>query len=207
MNKTLTVSKIVIGASLLVAGIAVFVLSCIGIALAIFFDTFFFLLSLFFVGFALIVTGVFMIVGNAAVLSAVRKAEREAEREAWMRRWFVPPAYGQSAPQGYARPYAPVPPQQPYAPYGAPVQGQMPPRPMPPYGAPAQMPVRPAPPYGAPAQHYAPPAQQHYAPQVRPQPSEAPVPPAVRQTPAQPAPAVPAETAGVTKETPAPSEE
>lgn len=193
MNKTLTVSKIVIGASLLVAGIAVFVLSCIGIALAIFFDTFFFLLSLFFVGFALIVTGVFMIVGNAAVLSAVRKAEREAEREAWMRRWFVPPAYGQSAPQGYARPYAPVPPQQPYAPYGAPVQGQMPPRPMPPYGAPAQ--------------HYAPPAQQHYAPQVRPQPSEAPVPPAVRQTPAQPAPAAPAETAGVTKETPAPSEE
>ena len=193
MNKTLTVSKIVIGASLLLAGIAVFVLSCIGIALAIFFDTFFFLLSLFFVGFALIVTGVFMIVGNAAVLSAVRKAEREAEREAWMRRWYVPPAYGQSAPQGYARPYAPVPPQQPYAPYGAPVQGQMPPRPMPPYGAPAQ--------------HYAPPAQQHYAPQVRPQPSEAPVPPAVRQTPAQPAPAAPAETAGVTKETPAPSEE
>ena len=179
MNKTLTVSKIVIGASLLLAGIAVFVLSCIGIALAIFFDTFFFLLSLFFVGFALIVTGVFMIVGNAAVLSAVRKAEREAEREAWMRRWFVPPAYG--------------PPQQPYVPYGAPVQGQMPPRPMPPYGAPAQ--------------HYAPPAQQHYAPQVRPQPSEAPVPPAVRQTPAQPAPAAPAETAGVTKETPAPSEE
>ena len=193
MNKTLTVSKIVIGASLLLAGIAVFVLSCIGIALASFFDTFFFLLSLFFVGFALIVTGVFMIVGNAAVLSAVRKAEREAEREAWMRRWFVPPAYGQSAPQGYARPYAPVPPQQPYAPYGAPVQGQMPPRPMPPYGASAQ--------------HYAPPAQQHYAPQVRPQPSEAPVPPAVRQTPAQPAPAAPAETAGVTKETPAPSEE
>ena len=193
MNKTLTVSKIVIGASLLLAGIAVFVLSCIGIALASFFDTFFILLSLFFVGFALIVTGVFMIVGNAAVLSAVRKAEREAEREAWMRRWFVPPAYGQPAPQGYARPYAPVPPQQPYAPYGAPVQGQMPPRPMPPYGAPAQ--------------HYAPPAQQHYAPQVRPQPSEAPVPPAVRQTPAQPAPAAPAETAGVTKETPAPSEE
>ena len=193
MNKTLTVSKIVIGASLLLAGIAVFVLSCIGIALASFFDTFFFLLSLFFVGFALIVTGVFMIVGNAAVLSAVRKAEREAEREAWMRRWFVPPAYGQPAPQGYARPYAPVPPQQPYAPYGAPVQGQMPPRPMPPYGASAQ--------------HYAPPAQQHYAPQVRPQPSEAPVPPAVRQTPAQPAPAAPAETAGVTKETPAPSEE
>ena len=34
MNKTLTVSKIVIGASLLLAGIAVFVLSCIGIALA-----------------------------------------------------------------------------------------------------------------------------------------------------------------------------
>ena len=193
MNKTLTVSKIVIGASLLLAGIAVFVLSCIGIALAIFFDTFFFLLSLFFVGFALIVTGVFMIVGNAAVLSAVRKAEREAEREAWMRRWFVPPAYGQPAPQGYARPYAPVPPQQPYVPYGAPVQGQMPPRPMPPYGAPAL--------------HYAPPAQQHYAPQVRPQPSEAPVPPAVRQTPAQPAPAAPAETAGVTKETSAPSEE
>lgn len=193
MNKTLTVSKIVIGASLLLAGIAVFVLSCIGIALASFFDTFFILLSLFFVGFALIVTGVFMIVGNAAVLSAARKAEREAEREAWMRRWFVPPAYGQPAPQGYARPYAPVPPQQPYAPYGAPVQGQMPPRPMPPYGAPAQ--------------HYAPPAQQHYAPQVRPQPSEAPVPPAVRQTPAQPAPAAPAETAGVTKETPAPSEE
>ena len=193
MNKTLTVSKIVIGASLLVAGIAVFVMSCIGIALASFFDTFFILLSLFFVGFALIVTGVFMIVGNAAVLSAARKAEREAEREAWMRRWFVPPAYGQPAPQGYARPYAPVPPQQPYAPYGAPVQGQMPPRPMPPYGAPAQ--------------HYAPPAQQHYAPQVRPQPSEAPVPPAVRQTPAQPAPAAPAETVGVTKETPAPSEE
>ena len=193
MNKTLTVSKIVIGASLLLAGIAVFVLSCIGIALASFFDTFFILLSLFFVGFALIVTGVFMIVGNAAVLSAARKAEREAEREAWMRRWFVPPAYGQPAPQGYARPYAPVPPQQPYAPYGAPVQGQMPPRPMPPYGAPAQ--------------HYAPPAQQHYAPQVRPQPSEAPVPPAVRQTPAQPAPAAPAETAGVTKETSAPSEE
>lgn len=193
MNKTLTVSKIVIGASLLLAGIAVFVLSCIGIALASFFDTFFILLSLFFVGFALIVTGVFMIVGNAAVLSAARKAEREAEREAWMRRWFVPPAYGQPAPQGYARPYAPVPPQQPYAPYGAPVQGQMPPRPMPPYGAPAQ--------------HYAPPAQQHYAPQVRPQPSEAPVPPAVRQTPAQPAPAAPAEIAGVTKETPAPSEE
>lgn len=193
MNKTLTVSKIVIGASLLLAGIAVFVLSCIGIALASFFDTFFILLSLFFVGFALIVTGVFMIVGNAAVLSAARKAEREAEREAWMRRWFVPPAYGQPAPQGYARPYAPVPPQQPYAPYGAPVQGQMPPRPMPPYGAPAQ--------------HHAPPAQQHYAPQVRPQPSEAPVPPAVRQTPAQPAPAAPAETAGVTKETPAPSEE
>ena len=193
MNKTLTVSKIVIGASLLLAGIAVFVLSCIGIALASFFDTFFILLSLFFVGFALIVTGVFMIVGNAAVLSAARKAEREAEREAWMRRWFVPPAYGQPAPQGYARPYAPVPPQQPYAPYGAPVQGQMPPRPMPPYGAPAQ--------------HYAPPAQQHYAPQVRPQPSEAPVPPAVRQTPAQPAPAAPAKTAGVTKETPAPSEE
>ena len=134
MNKTLTVSKIVIGASLLLAGIAVFVLSCIGIALASFFDTFFILLSLFFVGFALIVTGVFMIVGNAAVLSAARKAEREA----WMRRWYVPPAYGQSAPQGYARPYAPVPPQQPYAPYGAPVQGQMPPRPMPPYGAPAQ---------------------------------------------------------------------
>lgn len=193
MNKTLTVSKIVIGASLLLAGIAVFVLSCIGIALASFFDTFFILLSLFFVGFALIVTGVFMIVGNAAVLSAARKAEREAEREAWMRRWFVPPAYGQPAPQGYARPYAPVPPQQPYAPYGAPVQGQMLPRPMPPYGAPAQ--------------HYAPPVQQHYAPQVRPQPSEAPVPPAVRQTPAQPAPAAPAETAGVTKETPAPSEE
>lgn len=203
MNKTLTVSKIVIGASLLLAGIAVFVLSCIGIALASFFDTFFILLSLFFVGFALIITGVFMIVGNAAVLSAARKAEREA----WMRRGYVPPAYGQSAPQGYARPYAPVPPQQPYAPYGAPVQGQMPPRPMPPYGAPAQMPVRPAPPYGAPAQHYAPPVQQQYAPQVRPQPSEAPVPPAVRQTPAQPAPAVPAETAGVTKETPAPSEE
>ena len=189
MNKTLTVSKIVIGASLLLAGIAVFVLSCIGIALASFFDTFSILLSLFFVGFALIVTGVFMIVGNAAVLSAARKAEREA----WMRRWYVPPAYGQPAPQGYARPYAPVPPQQPYAPYGAPVQGQMPPRPMPPYGAPAQ--------------HYAPPAQQHYAPQVRPQPSEAPVPPAVRQTPAQPAPAAPAATAGVTKETPAPSEE
>lgn len=197
MNKTLTVSKIVIGASLLLAGIAVFVLSCIGIALASFFDTFSILLSLFFVGFALIVTGVFMIVGNAAVLSAARKAEREA----WMRRWYVPPAYGQSAPQGYARPYAPVPSQQPYAPYGAPVQGQMPPRPMPPYGAPAQMPVRPAPPYGAPAQHYAPPAQQQYAPQVRPQPSEAPVPPT------QPAPAAPTATAGATKETPAPSEE
>lgn len=150
MNKTLTVSKIVIGAVVLTVGVAVFILSSIGIAVSAFYSTLFISLSMFFIGFGGMVAGILAIVGNTAALSAMKKAERGAA----MRNGYMPPAYGQPGMYGgqYGaqpcplRQYgAPVyPPQQPYAsygasqrpPYGAPVQGQMPPRPMPPYGAP-----------------------------------------------------------------------
>ncbi len=150
MNKTLTVSKIVIGAVVLTVGVAVFILSSIGIAVSSFYSTLFISLPMFFIGFGGMVAGILAIVGNAAALSAMKKAERGAA----MRNGYMPTAYGQPGmyggqygaqpcPRQYGAPVYP-PQAQPYAPYGAPqrppygapVQGQMPPRPMPPYGAP-----------------------------------------------------------------------
>lgn len=150
MNKTLTVSKIVIGAVVLTVGVAVFILSSIGIAASAFYSTLFISLPMFFIGFGGMVAGILAIVGNAAALSAMKKAERGAA----MRNGYMPTAYGQPGmyggqygaqpcPRQYGAPayppqaqsYAPYgAPQRP--PYGAPMQGQMPPRPMPPYGAP-----------------------------------------------------------------------
>lgn len=126
---------------------------------------------------------------------------------------YAAPAYPPQAPP-YAPYGAPVQgqaPARPAAPYGAPVQGQAPARPAAPYGAPAQAqtPPRPAQPYGAPVQGQMPPrpAQPYGAP-VRPaQPYAAPAPQApAPQAPASPAPPQ-AQPASVTKETSAPTEE
>ena len=118
---------------------------------------------------------------------------------------YAAPAYPPQAP-----PYAPYgapsqgqAPARPAAPYGAPVQGQAPMRPAAPYGAPAQgqAPARPAAPYGAPMQGQAP--MRPAAPYGAPVQEQAPVRPAAPQAPAPPQ----AQPAGVTKETSAPPEE
>ena len=95
--------------------------------------------------------------GNAGRQPASDMQGGYAGQQGYMQPPYAPPAQ-HPAPQAppaqhYAAPaYPPQAP--PYAPYGTPVQGQMPPRPMPPYGAPVQgqAPARPAAPYGAPAQ-------------------------------------------------------
>ena len=134
-----------------------------------------------------------------------------AGQQGYMQPPYAPPAQ-HPAPQAppaqhYAAPaYPPQAP--PYAPYGAPSQGQAPARPAAPYGAPmqGQAPVRPAAPYAAPAQAQMPPrpAQPYGAPAQGQAPAR-PAAPAERPAPAPSAPATQPES--VTRETSAPPEE
>ena len=181
--------------------------------------------ALFMIGVGGMIGGILYIAACGAKLSSAddgsagRQPARDmqggyAGQQGYMQPPYAPPAQ-HPAPQAppaqhYAAPaYPPQAP--PYAPYGAPVQGQAPARPAAPYGAPVQgqAPARPAAPYGAPAQAQMPPrpAQPYGAP-VRPaQPYAAPAPQApAPQAPASPAPPQ-AQPASVTKETSAPTEE
>ena len=157
--------------------------------------------ALFMIGVGGMIGGILYIAACGAKLSSAddgsagRQPARDmqggyAGQQGYMQPPYAPPAQ-HPAPQAppaqhYAAPaYPPQAP--PYAPYGAPVQGQAPARPAAPYGAPAQaqMPPRPAQPYGAPAQ------------------GQAPARPAAPQAPAVPQ----AQPESVTRETSAPSEE
>lgn len=173
--------------------------------------------ALFMIGVGGMIGGILYIAACGAKLSSAddgsagRQPARDmqggyAGQQGYMQPPYAPPAQ-HPAPQAppaqhYAAPaYPPQAP--PYAPYGAPVQGQAPARPAAPYGAPAQaqMPPRPAQPYGAPAQGQAP--ARPAAPYGAPVQGQAPARPAAPQAPAVPQ----AQPESVTRETSAPSEE
>lgn len=200
-------TKIVSCIVILLLSFVLFVFSCIGLVQSYFIET---AVMYFFLSLGGMVGGIVGIVGNASALSELKKkgtAARGPQQSGFAQHPYAPPAERPAPP--YGAPVQGQMPPRPMPPYGAPSQGQMPPRPMPPYGAPAQ---RPAPPYGAPAYPLqAPPYAPYGAPVQAParpaQPYGAPAPSApVPQAPASPA--VPqAQPASVTKETSAPTEE
>ena len=192
-------TKIVSCIVILLLSFVLFVFSCIWLG-GYFFET---TLMYFFLSLGGMVGGIVGIVCNASALSELKKkgpAARGAQQSGYVQPTYAPPAERPAPP--YGAPVQGQMPPRPMPPYGAPSQGQMPPRPMPPYGAPAQ---RPAPPYGAPAY---PPQAPPYAPYGAPVQGQAPARPAAPAESPAPAPSAPAtQPAGVTKETSAPSEE
>ncbi len=217
MEKKSLYIKIGIGVVVLLVGIVVFALGCaeINVVTSSYSnDLAWFYPGNIYEGVALFMIGVGGMIGGILYIAACGTKLFSADDAGAGRQPVRDMHGGYAGQQGYMQPpYAPLaqhpaPQAPPYAPYGAPVQGQAPARPAAPYGAPAQaqMPPRPAQPYGAPAQGQMPPrpAQPYGAPAQGQAPAR-PAAPAERPAPAPSAPAT--QPAGVTKETSAPSEE